>query len=77
MAALVVAAPAAISKPVTPGSPALVSGPLRAPGGAFLVDSYGRAVILHGVNAVYKLAPYELIQAPGKPWNFDLRRNRE
>jgi endoglycosylceramidase len=27
-------------------------------------------VFFHGVNAVYKLPPYELYPAPGKPWNF-------
>jgi len=27
-------------------------------------------VFFHGVNAVYKLPPYELNPAPGKPWNF-------
>ena len=47
-----------------------VSGLLRAPGGPFLRDGLGRAVILHGVNAVYKLAPYELVDAPGKAWDF-------
>ena len=27
-------------------------------------------ILLHGVNAVYKLAPYELYPDPGQPWNF-------
>jgi endoglycosylceramidase len=53
----------------TDPQPAL-SGQLQAPGGPFLTDRYGRVVILHGVNAVYKLAPYELIAAPGQPWDF-------
>lgn len=35
-------------------------GPLRAPGGPFLEDRYGRAVLMHGVNLVYKLPPYEI-----------------
>ncbi len=48
-----------------------VSGPLRAPGGPFLYDAAGRVVILHGVDAVYKYAPFELFPAPGRPWNFD------
>ncbi len=55
----------------------IVSGSLRAPGGPFLYDSYGRVILLHGVNAVYKLAPYELYPDPGQPWSFtaaDARR---
>ncbi len=54
---------------VNPGEPA-VSGPIRAPGGPYLYDRHGRVVIFHGVNAVYKYAPFELYPAPGKPWNF-------
>lgn len=56
---------------------AVVSGYLRAPGGPFLYDKLGRVVLLHGVNAVYKYAPFELYPDPGKPWNFsatDARR---
>ncbi|MDA8185366.1 MAG: cellulase family glycosylhydrolase [Actinomycetota bacterium] len=45
-------------------------GPITSSGGPFLRDAYGRAVILHGVNAVYKHAPYELYASPGKAWNF-------
>ncbi|HEX3981432.1 MAG TPA: cellulase family glycosylhydrolase, partial [Acidimicrobiales bacterium] len=56
--------------PVQPSGATTVDGPLNAPGGPFLTDSYGRVVILHGVNAVYKRAPYELYVDPGKPWNF-------
>ena len=48
----------------------LVSGSLRAPGGPYLYDRYGRVVLLHGVSAVYKYAPFYLTPAPGKPWNF-------
>ena len=48
-----------------------VSGPLRATGGPFVIDSTGRAVLLHGVNVVYKRPPYEAYPDPGKPWNFD------
>jgi endoglycosylceramidase len=54
-----------------------VSGPLRAPGGPYLYDKFGRVVMLHGVNAVFKYAPFELYPDPGKPWNFtatDARR---
>jgi endoglycosylceramidase len=36
-------------------------GPLSAPGGPFLVDRYGRVVVMHGVNLVYKLPPYEVV----------------
>ena len=50
-----------------------VSGSLRAPGGAYLVDSHGRVVFLHGVNVVYKHPPYEVYPALGKPWNFSAR----
>lgn len=35
-------------------------GPLRAPGGPGLVDQRGRTVLLHGVNLVYKVPPYEV-----------------
>ena len=47
-----------------------LQGPIRSPGGPFLYDQQGRVVFFHGVNAVYKLPPYELYPAPGKPWNF-------
>jgi endoglycosylceramidase len=47
-----------------------VQGPIRSTGGPFLYDHQGRVVFFHGVNAVYKLPPYELYPAPGKPWNF-------
>ena len=45
-------------------------GPLSAAGGPYLRDDLGRVVFLHGVNAVYKYAPYELYSDPGKPWDF-------
>jgi endoglycosylceramidase len=35
-------------------------GPLSAPGGPFLEDRYGRAVLMHGVDLVYKVPPYEV-----------------
>jgi endoglycosylceramidase len=57
------------SAPLT-GSDTIVQGALHAPGGPFLTDRYGRVVILHGVNAVYKRAPFELYADPGKSWNF-------
>ncbi|MGD0321211.1 MAG: cellulase family glycosylhydrolase [Acidimicrobiales bacterium] len=58
--------PGAFSVPVR----GFVSGVISAPGGAFLRDRFGRVVVLHGVNAVYKRAPFELYPAPGKPFNF-------
>ncbi len=50
----------------SPWDPQAVS----APGGRYLRDAFGRVVILHGVNAVYKHAPYELAIAPGQPFDF-------
>ena len=47
-----------------------VRGPLSAMGGPYLTDRAGRVVFLHGVNAVYKRAPYELYADPGKGWSF-------
>ncbi len=47
-----------------------VTGPIRAPGGPYLYDREGRIVFFHGVDAVYKYPPYELVAAPGKPWNL-------
>jgi endoglycosylceramidase len=35
-------------------------GPISAPGGPFLYDADGRVVLFHGVNLVYKVAPYEV-----------------
>ncbi len=35
-------------------------GPMTAPGGPFLLDRYGRAVLMHGVDLVYKVPPYEV-----------------
>jgi len=46
------------------------AAPLSAPGGPFIHDATGRAVILHGVNIVYKHPPYIVYPDPGKPWNF-------
>jgi endoglycosylceramidase len=47
-----------------------VSGRISARGGPYLHDSQGRIVFFHGVDAVYKYAPYELYPDPRKPWNF-------
>ena len=71
----------AASAPVSPvtSQPKLASathppiypqGLLSAHAGPFLRDSLGRVVFLHGVNAVYKYAPFELYPDPGKPWDF-------
>jgi endoglycosylceramidase len=43
---------------------------ITAPGGPYLRDSDGRVVILHGVNVVYKHAPYEVTVDPGQPSTF-------
>jgi endoglycosylceramidase len=51
-------------------SSASVSGRISAPGGPYLYDNEGRIVFFHGVDAVYKYAPYELYPDPKKPWNF-------
>ncbi|HLI75289.1 MAG TPA: cellulase family glycosylhydrolase [Acidimicrobiales bacterium] len=59
------------TEPSAPSS--LLSGPLADPGGTFLHDRFGRVVLLHGVNAVYKFAPYELYPDPGQPWNLSGR----
>ncbi len=56
--------------PTVAGAPP-VTGRLVAPGGPFLRDARGRAVLLHGVNVVYKHPPYEVFPDPGAPWNFD------
>ncbi len=55
------------SQGVGPGVPTFMSSP----GGPYIYDSHGRVVILHGVNVVYKHAPYIAYPDPGKPWNFD------
>ncbi len=56
--------------PAAAAVPGGVRGLLSAPGGPYLHDASGRVVFLHGVNAVYKKAPFELFVAPGRPWNF-------
>ena len=55
-----------VSAPTIDGA-APVQGPLKSTDGPFLTDALGRVIFLHGVNAVYKLRPYELYPAPGKP----------
>jgi len=44
---------------------------LSSPGGPYLYDAKGRVILLHGVNVVYKHAPYIAYPDPGEPWNFD------
>ena len=36
-------------------------GPMSAPGGPFLDDRFGRSVLLHGADLVYKVPPYEVV----------------
>ncbi len=57
------------SPTVGPGVPAFMTSP----GGPYIYDSHGRVVILHGVNVVYKHAPYIAYPDAGTPWNFDNR----
>ncbi len=57
----------------TPGVPSFLSSP----GGPYMYDSTGRMVILHGVNVVYKRAPYIAYPDPGTPWNFDANDARQ
>ena len=44
-----------------------VNGPISSKGGPFMTDRFGRTILLHGVNAVYKYAPYTLTVSPGQP----------
>lgn len=56
------------------GSPSIGAGVpafMTSPGGPYIYDSHGRVVILHGVNVVYKHAPYIAYPDAGTPWNFD------
>ena len=48
---------ASSSSPVTTGPVA----PVSAPGGSFLRDAHGRVVLMHGVDLMYKLPPYEIV----------------
>lgn len=68
-AAVLVVASIAVSAPLARASASSLPvanpdtgpvGPLRSPGGPFLVDAKGRTVLLHGVDLVYKIAPYEV-----------------
>ena len=54
----------------TPGTGPNVPSYLSSPGGPYLYDAKGRVVLLHGVNVVYKHAPYIAYPDPGMPWNF-------
>ena len=57
----------------TPNVPSFLSSP----GGPYLYDAKGRVVLIHGVNVVYKHAPYIAYPDPGEPWNFERHRCRE
>ena len=61
-----------LRSPIVAPGVATVSGRIAAPGGPYLYDSRGRVVFFHGVDAVYKDAPYELSPDPGQPWNFSV-----
>ena len=37
------------------------SGPLGSAGGPFLADRYGRVVLMHGADLVYKVPPFEVV----------------
>lgn len=55
--------------PSDPASAASPCGHISAPGdpGGFLQDGFGRDVIMHGVNAVYKTYPFDFTATPGQP----------
>ena len=57
---------ATLPEPV-PASPATGPvGPFSASGGEFLTDRFGRVVLMHGVNLVYKVPPFEVeVQGSG------------
>src|ERR1019366_2126664 len=44
-----------------------VNGALSSAGGPFMTDRFGRTIMLNGVNAVYKRAPYTLTVLPNQP----------
>jgi endoglycosylceramidase len=52
------APPGAVTTNANPGTGPV--GPLSSPGGPFLDDRLGRAVLLHGADLVYKVPPYEV-----------------
>lgn len=58
------------SGPTSQNSVSGVPSYLSSPGGPYLYDSNDRMVLMHGVNVVYKLAPFIAYPDPGKPWNF-------
>src|ERR1700710_435548 len=58
LALLVAALMALVILPATSASAATDSTPRLHREGRFLVDQYGRVVIVHGLNMVWKRAPY-------------------
>jgi endoglycosylceramidase len=65
------AASAGASSPTSP--PVTALGPLHRAGGQ-LVDQDGRVVLLHGVNVVWKAAPFYPPDVPGGLTDLDLQR---
>jgi endoglycosylceramidase len=57
----------------TPRNGPNVPSYLSSPGGPYLYDANGRVILLHGVNVVYKHAPYIAYPDPGQPWNFSVQ----
>ena len=59
--------PSASLQEQAPANPATGPvAPFAAPGGQFLTDRYGRVVLMHGVNLVYKVPPFEVeVQGSG------------
>lgn len=54
-------APQGAAPPHVPSPAAGAVGPFTARGGPFLEDRYGRVVLMHGVDLVYKEAPFEVV----------------
>ena len=63
----------AIRPPSTLVANRYVNGTIFSKGGPFHTDRFGRVVVLHGVNAVYKLPPYTLSVTPGHVNSLDDR----
>ena len=55
------AASPTVASPATQSATEGPVGPISAPGGSFLRDAEGRVVLMHGVNLMYKVPPYEIV----------------